>query len=223
MQVRICRQRETCPLSSVPESDLSPVSFINPALCAPLQKPGLFCKAAESVGGHTEPVGGSPPGHCWPWLSSQRPRGDWQDPLQKLPQGPGRARVRLQSHTGRQSVRNGETDKSEDGGLCCSWIYRLSGKRDREREKHWQTKAYICVRARPVMDNTLWTERWKVVRLSVSGRCERSTCRPITTGRGEPVPAVDPPSPPPILLSFKNLSEDGLQIFFPAFPLDFLS
>lgn len=130
-----------------------PVSFINPALCAPLQKPGLFCKAGESVGGHTEPVGGSPPGHCWPWLSSQRPRGDWQDPLQKLPQGPGWAGVWLQSHTSEQSVRNGQTNKSEDGGLC-SWIYRLREKS--QWVKTGTTKAYICEHARPVMDNTLW-------------------------------------------------------------------
>lgn len=155
MQVHFWRQRETCPLSSVPETDLSPVSFINPALCAPLQKPGLFCKAAESVGGHTEPVGGSPPGHCWPWLSSQRPRGDWQDPLQKLPQGPGRARVRLQSHTSGQSVQNGETDKSEDGGLCCSWIYRLSGKETARERKNTDKLRHISV----YVHGRWWTTR----------------------------------------------------------------
>lgn len=99
---------------------LLPVQFINPTLCAPLQKPGLFCKAAESVGSHTEPVGGSPPGHCWPWLSSQRPRGDWQDPLQNLPQWPGWAGVWLQSHTSGQCVWNGQSNKSDNRGLC--WV-----------------------------------------------------------------------------------------------------
>lgn len=208
MQVHFWRQRETCPLSSVPETDLSPVSFINPALCAPLQKPGLFCKAAESVGGHTEPVGGSPPGHCWPWLSSQRPRGDWQDPLQKLPQGPGRARVRLQSHTSGQSVRNGETDKSEDGGLCCSWIYRLSGKETvRERKTLTNWGIYLCTctagDGRHAVDGALggrqvvyeWTVR--VVNMPTNHNRSRwaGTCCGSTN------------SPH---LSFKNLSEDGL-------------
>jgi len=114
-----------------------PVNFVNPVLFAPLQKPGLFFKAAESVGSHPEPVGGSPPGHRWPWLPSQRPRGDWQDPLQKLPQGPGRAGVRLQSRTSGRRLCNGHANnKSDDGGLC-SGIYGLREKREREKLTNW--------------------------------------------------------------------------------------
>ena len=105
-------------------------------LCAPPQKPGLFCKAAEPICSHTEPVGGSPSGHCWPWLSSQRPGGDWQDPLQKLPQGPGWAGVWLQSHRGGQSVWNRQTNRREDRGLC-SWVYGLREKRPQvQTDKH---------------------------------------------------------------------------------------
>lgn len=173
-------------------------SYFHVPVCAPLQKPGVFCKAAESVCSHTKPVGGSSPGHFWPWLSSQCPGGDWKDPLQEFPQGPGRVRVWLHSHRSKQSVRNKQTNQSEYRGLRF-WIHRLREEREPVKTDRL---TYISVYAH----SQWWTTHCggAVEGHEVSRRCQCSTRRPITTGRGELAPAVDLP------LSFKNLSEAGL-------------